>query len=75
MAKGEFTAIYVHAGDWWAAKVAEVPGVNSQGRSLEEARENLQDALTQMLEILEEEANHFGQGGEIVKETIVRRAS
>jgi hypothetical protein len=31
--------------------------------------------LTQMLEILEEEANHFGQGGEIVKETIVRRAS
>ncbi len=75
MATGEFTAIYVRSGDWWAARVAEVPGVNSQGKTLEEARENLQDALTQMLEILEEEAQHFGEGAETVRETITLRAS
>ena len=60
MAGGEFTEISVRAGDWWAAKVAEVPGVNTQGRTLEEARENLQDALKQMLEILEDETDPAG---------------
>jgi predicted RNase H-like HicB family nuclease len=45
-----FTAVYGKSGDWWAAYVEEVPGVNTQGKTLDEARENLQEALTMVLE-------------------------
>ena len=34
---------------WIVARVVEVPGANSQGRSREEARENVIDALRLML--------------------------
>jgi predicted RNase H-like HicB family nuclease len=45
-----FTAVFQKSGEWWAAYVEEVPGVNTQGATLEEARENLRDALTMVLE-------------------------
>lgn len=46
-----FTAIYEPQPDGWiAASIAEVPGVLTQGRTMEEARENLADALSQILE-------------------------
>lgn len=48
----EFTAVFVPSDGWWAAYVEEVPGVNSQGRTLDEARENLKDALKLMLAAL-----------------------
>ncbi len=45
-----FTAVYEKSGDWWAAWVEELPGANTQGRTLEEARENLRDAVLMILE-------------------------
>jgi predicted RNase H-like HicB family nuclease len=45
-----FTAVYRKSGNWWAAYVEEVPGVNTQGETIEEARVNLQEALTMVLE-------------------------
>jgi len=44
-----FTAVYQKCGEWWAAYVEEIPGVNTQGSTLEEARENLQEALQMVL--------------------------
>ncbi len=44
------TAVFQKSGDWWAAYVEEVPGVNTQGATLEEARENLREALSMVLE-------------------------
>src|SRR5215217_1905899 len=44
------TAVYQQAGEWWAAWVEELPGANTQGRTLEEARENLREAAQLMLE-------------------------
>jgi len=35
---------------WWAASIEEIPGVHTQGITLEEARENLRDALGMVLE-------------------------
>ena len=35
-----FTAVYKKDGDWWVGFVAEIPGANTQGATLEEAREN-----------------------------------
>ena len=45
-----FTAVYQKFGDWWAAYVEEVPGVNTQGATFDEAQENLREALTMILE-------------------------
>lgn len=45
-----FTAVYRKSGDWWAAYVEEVPGVNTQGATLAEARDNLREALSLVLE-------------------------
>jgi predicted RNase H-like HicB family nuclease len=47
----KLTAAYKKVGDWWAAWVEEIPGVNTQGESLDEARENLKDALRMVLEV------------------------
>lgn len=47
--KRQFTAVYRKEGRWYAAYVEEIPGVNTQGRTLKEARENLKDALKEIL--------------------------
>jgi predicted RNase H-like HicB family nuclease len=46
----KLTAAYKKVDGWWAAWVEEIPGVNTQGSTLEEARENLKDALRMVLE-------------------------
>jgi predicted RNase H-like HicB family nuclease len=46
----KLTAAYKQVGDWWAAWAEEIPGVNTQGKTLEEARENLKDALRMVLQ-------------------------
>jgi predicted RNase H-like HicB family nuclease len=46
----KLTAAYKQVDDWWAAWVEEIPGVNTQGKTLDEARENLKDALQMVLE-------------------------
>jgi predicted RNase H-like HicB family nuclease len=45
-----FTGVYRKSGKWWAAYVEEVPGVNTQGATLVEARINLKEALALILE-------------------------
>lgn len=45
----QFTAIFREEGDWIAAFVEEIPGVNTQGRTMAEARTNLRDALKMVL--------------------------
>ena len=41
----EFTAVIEKRGRWYVAYVEEIPGVNTQGRTLAEARRNLQEAI------------------------------
>ena len=41
----EFTAVFEKRGRWYVAYVEEIPGVNTQGRTLAEARRNLREAL------------------------------
>lgn len=50
MSKLKYTAVYKKSGKWIAAWIEEIPGVNSQGRTIKEARENLRDALGLVLE-------------------------
>ena len=39
-----FTAVFEQDGDWWVGYVEELPGANTQGATLDEARENLREA-------------------------------
>lgn len=50
MTKREFTAIYQKRGKRYVGWVEEIPGVNTQGRTKQEVRENLQEALGLILE-------------------------
>ena len=47
---GQFTAVYLKRGKWYVAYVEEIPGVNTQGKTLGEAKRNLKDALVMVLE-------------------------
>ena len=44
-----FTAIFEKVNDWYIGYVEELPGANTQGKTLEEARENLREATELIL--------------------------
>ena len=46
----EFTAVIERDGDWYVAYCPEVPGANGQGRTKDEAKESLADAIALILE-------------------------
>ena len=46
----QFTAVYKKEGKWYVGWVEEIPGVNTQGKTLEETKENLKEALYLILE-------------------------
>lgn len=48
--RNEFTAVYEHDNDWTIAYCPEVPGANGQGRTKDEARESLAEAIALILE-------------------------
>ncbi len=50
MTKREFTAIYQKRDDHYVAWVEEIPGVNTQGKTKAETKENLKEALVLILE-------------------------
>jgi predicted RNase H-like HicB family nuclease len=45
-----FTAVFQEVSEGYIAFVEEIPGANTQGATLEEARENLQEAVELVLE-------------------------
>lgn len=50
MTKRQFTAIYKKSGKWYLGWIEEIPGVNTQGRTLKETKENLKEALLLIVE-------------------------
>lgn len=46
----EFTAVFERDGDWAIAFCPEIPGANGQGRTKDEARESLAQAIALILE-------------------------
>jgi predicted RNase H-like HicB family nuclease len=48
--KHEFTSVIEKRGRWYVAYIEEIPGVNTQGRTLAEARRNRKEALTLVIE-------------------------
>ena len=65
-----FTAVFEHVGEWWMGYVEEFPGANTQGRTLEEARENLKEAIQLILEANRELSRRESEGHEVIREQI-----
>ena len=53
--RNEFTAIFERDEDWYIAYSPEVPGANGQGRTKEEARQSLVEAIGLILAVRREE--------------------
>jgi predicted RNase H-like HicB family nuclease len=53
--RNEFTAVFERDGEWHIAYCPEIPGANGQGRTKEEARHNLAEAIALILDDRREE--------------------
>ncbi len=69
--ENRFTAIFEQEDNWWIGYVEELPGANTQGATLDEARENLREAVALVLEANRELAERELLGKDIVKEDLV----
>ena len=67
--KNEFTAIIEQDGDWYIAYCPEIPGANGQGKTRDEARENLAEAIVLILTDRREEGLR-GVSAEAIRETV-----
>jgi predicted RNase H-like HicB family nuclease len=72
--KNEFTAIIERDGDWYIAYCPEIPGANGQGRTKDEARENLAEAIELILEDRREDALR-GVPPDAIRETVTVKRS
>ncbi len=67
----KFTAVFERDGDWWIGYVEELPGANTQGTTLEEARENLKEATQLILEANRELARREAKGKRVIREELL----
>ncbi|MGH9619240.1 MAG: type II toxin-antitoxin system HicB family antitoxin [Bryobacteraceae bacterium] len=67
----QLTAVFMKVPEGYVAFVEELPGANSQSPTLEEARENLNEAIDLVLEanrVLSEESI---AGAEVIREKLI----
>jgi predicted RNase H-like HicB family nuclease len=64
----ELTAVYIQVPEGYIAFVEELPGANTQGATLDEARENLKEAVQLVLEANRELAERSLAGQNVSKE-------
>ena len=67
----EFTGVIEKRGKWYIGYIEELPGVNTQGRTLKEVRENLKEALYLIIEANKELAARNQAGTHVIKEPII----
>ena len=63
-------AVYLKVPEGYIAFVEELPGANTQGTTLEEARENLKEAVEMMLEANRALAEETVKGEKVLKERL-----
>jgi predicted RNase H-like HicB family nuclease len=69
--ENQFTAVFEKHGKWWVAYVEELPGAHTQGATLDEARENLKEAVALMIEANREIAEREIGRKKVVREDLV----
>lgn len=66
----ELTAVFQKVPSGYIAFVEELPGANTQGATLEEARENLREAIALVLEANRTLSEEALQGQDVIREAI-----
>ena len=69
------TAVFKRFPEGYAAFVEELPGANTQGATLEEARANLAEAVQMVLESNRELAEKELQGQDVIREPLTMPAA
>jgi predicted RNase H-like HicB family nuclease len=65
-----FTAVFRKVPEGYIGFVEELPGANTQGTTLEEARTNLQEAVELVLQADRQLIEEAAAGGEIIREPL-----
>ena len=72
----ELTSVFEQDGEWVMGYIVEIPGVNTQRRTLDECRENLQDALKEFMLARRERVLREASPRRIAQElTVLERAA
>lgn len=67
----KYTAVFERDGDWWMGYVEELPGANTQGATLEEARKNLKEAVQLIIEANRELARRSAANRPVIREELL----
>lgn len=65
-----FTAVFKKVAEGYVAYVEELPGANTQGTTMDEARENLREAVLLVLEANRELSREGLGQGEVIREDL-----
>jgi predicted RNase H-like HicB family nuclease len=68
--RNEFTSIIEEDGEWFIGYCPEIPGANGQGRTIEECRANLSEAIALILEDRREDGLR-GTPSDAIRDTVV----
>ncbi|MFL5381001.1 MAG: type II toxin-antitoxin system HicB family antitoxin [Longimicrobiaceae bacterium] len=71
----ELTAVFQKVPEGYIGWVEELPGANTQGDTLEEARENLQEAVMLVIEANRVLAEEEAGAAEVIREPLLIRAA
>lgn len=67
----QLTAVFRKVPEGYIAFVEELPGANTQGATLEEARSNLAEAVALVMEANRQLAEESLEGAEVIREPII----
>ena len=73
--KIEFSAIFLKVAEGYIGFVEELPGANSQGNTLDEARTNLKEAIQLVIDSNREITEEEIKGKEVIRESLLIGAS
>ena len=68
--RNEFTSVIEEEGEWFIGYCPEIPGANGQGRTVEECRANLSEAIALILEDRREDGLR-GVPKDAIQDTVV----
>jgi len=66
-----FSAVFEQVNDWWFGYVEELPGTSTQGRTLDEVRENLRETVRSIIETNRELTRRELQGKIFIQEELM----
>jgi predicted RNase H-like HicB family nuclease len=68
--RNEFTSVIEEDGEWFIGYCPEIPGANGQGRTVEECRANLAEAIALILKDRREDGLR-GAPPDAIRETVI----